>query len=242
MGLILQALEEQELREKTLVICTTDHGIAFPRMKCNLHDSGTGVFLMMRGPGGFEGGKVIDAMTSHLDIFPTICDLLQIERPAWLEGESLLPLVRGEQEQIHDTLFMCVNYHASYEPLRAVRTERWKYIRRFDERVSPILPNCDDGETKTLWMKYGWKARKPETEMLYDLFFDPGEVRNLADDAEYHEVLADMRDRLETWMRITADPLLHGPVTAPVDARVNDADGISPHQRLLAPKNSEERV
>ncbi len=95
VGVVLKALEANGLAENTLVISTTDHGISFPAMKCNLTDHGMGVSLIMRGPGGFSGGKVNDAMVSHLDIFPTICELLDIEKPAWLEGASLTAAHRG---------------------------------------------------------------------------------------------------------------------------------------------------
>ena len=131
MGIVLDALDRSGLADNTLVICTTDHGIAFPRMKCNLHDSGIGTMLIMRGPGGFAAGRVSDCMTSHLDIFPTVCDLLQIEPPLWLRGKSLMPLVCKEATRLHDELFFEINDHAAFEAVRAVRTERWKYIRAF---------------------------------------------------------------------------------------------------------------
>ncbi|MBA2290742.1 MAG: sulfatase, partial [Chloroflexia bacterium] len=54
------------------------------------------MLLIMRGPGGFSGGQVNDAMVSHLDLYPTICELAGIERPDWLQGHSMLPLMRGE--------------------------------------------------------------------------------------------------------------------------------------------------
>ncbi|MGC4055401.1 MAG: sulfatase-like hydrolase/transferase [Paludibaculum sp.] len=54
MGSILEALARNGLEENTLVVLTTDHGIAFPAMKCNLTDHGIGVMLMMRGPGGLR--------------------------------------------------------------------------------------------------------------------------------------------------------------------------------------------
>ena len=95
VGAVLDALDDLGLADDTLVICTTDHGIAFPGAKTTLTDRGIGVFLIMRGPGGFEGGTVIDALVSHIDLFPTVCDLLEIERPPFLQGESLMPLVRG---------------------------------------------------------------------------------------------------------------------------------------------------
>ncbi len=86
MGVVFDALERTGLADNTLVICTTDHGIAFPHMKCNLNSGGIGVMLILRGPGGFMGGQVIDSMVSHMDIFPTICDLLSIEHSRMAPG------------------------------------------------------------------------------------------------------------------------------------------------------------
>ncbi len=141
MGVVLRALDAAGLRESTLVICTADHGIAFPRMKCNLTDHGTGVMLIMRGPGGFEGGRVLESLVSHVDVFPTLCDLAEIEPPEGLVGRSLMPLVRGEAAEVNEAIFAQVNYHDTYEPQRCVRTRRWKYIRRFLDRDGPLLPN-----------------------------------------------------------------------------------------------------
>jgi arylsulfatase A-like enzyme len=228
IGAVLDALEANGLAEDTLVVCTTDHGVAFPGMKCNLTDHGIGVMLIMRGPGGFTGGQVSDGMVSHVDLFPTICDLVEIEPPGWLQGRSMMPLVRGKVGQINDEVFAEVTYHAAYEPQRAVRTRRWKYIRRFDERPSPVLPNCDDGLSKDVWLEHGWQNRAPAPEQLYDLIFDPNEAHNLAGDPSTITVLEEMRGRLDRWMRATDDPLLRGPVPAPAGARVNDPDGLSP--------------
>ena len=232
-GLILDALERNGLAANTLVIGTTDHGIAFPRMKCNLTDSGWGVSLILRGPGPFGGGKVCDAMVSHLDVFPTLCELLEIERPAWLEGRSMLPVLRGEKKEINEEVFAEVNYHASYEPARAVRTQRFKYIRRYAGRATPVLPNCDDGPSKDLWLEYGWRERAVPQEELYDLIFDPAEQNNLCAAASAASTLREMRGRLERWMTRTNDPLLKGPVPAPPGAKVNPVDGISPKEPVV---------
>ncbi|MEA3344802.1 MAG: sulfatase [Chloroflexota bacterium] len=230
IGAVLEALEANDLSEDTLVICTTDHGIDFPGMKCNLTDHGIGVMLIMRGPGGFAGGRVCDAMVSHVDLFPTLCDLLEVEQPAWLQGQSMMGLIRGEAEQIRDEIFAEVTYHAAYEPKRALRTRRWKYIRRFDERQAPVLPNCDDSPSKDVWLQHGWRERPVASEQLYDLVFDPNETHNLAGDPSMSAVLGEMRDRLDRWMQATDDPLLRGPVPAPSGARVNDPDGLSPRE------------
>jgi len=230
VGEVLKALDANGLASNTLVISTTDHGIAFPDMKCNLFDFGMGVSLIMRGPGGFSGGKVCDAMVSHIDVYPTICDLLDVERPAWLEGKSMLPAVRGEKAEVNDQVYAEVNYHAAYEPKRAVRTKRHKYIKHYDGRMRPNLPNCDDGLSKSLWVEYGWKNRPVAQEQLYDLMFDPNERSNLAADPTQQTVLADMRGRLDRWMHATKDPLLDGPVMPQPGATLNDPDGNSPNE------------
>jgi len=233
MGAVFQALARNGLEDNTLVVCTTDHGIAFPGMKCNLTDHGIGVMLMMRGPGGFTGGKVADAMVSHLDVYPTLCEVLGLTKPAWLEGRSLLPVVRGEKAEIREDLFAEVSYHAAYEPKRAVRTQRWKYARRFDTRGKENLPNCDDGLSKSHLLDFGWRERPVATEELFDLTFDPAERRNLAAAADHVPVLKEMRDRLDRWMQTTNDPLLNGKVPAPPGAVVNNPDGLSPKERTL---------
>jgi N-sulfoglucosamine sulfohydrolase len=231
VGKMLAALDRNGLAANTLVISTTDHGVAFPLMKCNLEDSGWGVSLIMRGPVGFTGGKVCDALISHIDIFPTLCDVAGVPHPDWLEGKSFLPVIRGDAKEVNDEVFAEVNYHASYEPKRAVRTQRWKYIRRFDGRHHPVLPNCDDGLSKSLWLEYGWKNMALPEESLYDLIFDPSEQHNLAVDTAFKTVLDDMRGRLDRWMHRTNDPILNGPIPAPHGALVNNPDGTSPQER-----------
>lgn len=228
VGSVLDALDEAGLAENTLVICTTDHGIPFPRMKGNLTDHGTGVMLILRGPGGFQGGKVFDGLVTHLDLYPTICDLVGIEHPSWLQGRSLMPIVRGEVEELHDALFAEVTYHAAYEPQRSVRTKRWKYIRRFDHQLGPVLPNCDDSPSKDVLIAHGWKQRSRPLEQLYDLVYDPNEACNMANDLSLAVVLEEMRTRLDKWMIETDDPLIHGPVAAPSGAELNDPDHPSP--------------
>ena len=230
IGDILNALESAGLAANTLVIATNDHGVPFPAMKCNLTVHGTGVALILRGPGDLRGGKVSNALVSHLDLYPTICELLNIEKPAWLQGKSLLPLIRGQVQELHDELFAEVNYHAAYEPKRSVRSTRWNYIRRFGDRDHPVLPNCDDSPSKDLWLKSGWRNQLLPREQLFDVIFDPNETRNLAADPLYAKALAEMRGRLERWMKRTDDPLLRGPVQAPKGAVLNDPNGTSPQE------------
>ncbi|HHV44863.1 MAG TPA: sulfatase [Firmicutes bacterium] len=206
MGMVLSALDEAGLRENTLVVCTTDHGMAFPGMKCNLTAWGTGVMLMMRGP-GLPKGLVLDSLVSHMDVYPTICDLVGCEHPPWLQGYSLLPLLEGKAEEIREELFAEVTFHAAFEPQRGVRTQRWSYIRRYLDDLSVVLPNIDDGHTKSYLLEQGLRDMRHPREALYDLVYDPMERCNLAERPEYASVLVDMRNRLDRWMRETRDPL-----------------------------------
>ncbi len=230
VGAVLDALERAGLAENTLVVSTTDHGIAFPGMKCTLTDHGIGVSLILRGPGIFGGGRVVDALISQVDLFPTLCEVAGAEKPAWLQGVSFLPILRGEEQEVRSELYAEVTYHAAYEPQRAVRTRRYKYIRRFEERSSPVLPNVDDSPSKEVLLRGGWAERAPQPEQLYDLLFDPNESCNVIGQPQYQPAATDLRDRLGAWMQSTHDPLLQGPVPAPVGALVNRVDGISPEE------------
>lgn len=224
VGAVLNALQENGLDENTLVICTTDHGLAFPTAKASLLDRGIGVMLILRGP-GFSGGRAVDALVSQLDVFPTVCELAGIELPPWAVGRSLLALCAGAEEPgARSEIFSELTYHAAYEPQRMIRTDRYKYIRRFDDYPYPVLPNCDESPSKDAYLARGWDKRRVSREALHDLFFNPGEGRNLIDHPEYAGVLADLRARLERWMEESSDPLLAGRVPAPPGARINAQD------------------
>ncbi len=230
IGAVLHALHDFGLVENTLVLCTTDHGVAFPGAKATLFDRGIGVLMIVRGPGGFTGGKVIDAPVSHLDVYPTLCELAGVDAPAWLQGSSLMPLVRGDVERLHEAIFAETTFHAAYQPHRAIRTERWKYIRRFDDYPIPILANCDDSQSKDVLVEAGWGTQIVPREQLYDLILDPEEGNNLATQTEQQVVVAELRERLHSWMLETDDPLLEGPIQAPPGATINQQWQLSPSE------------
>ena len=232
VGAVLNELHRQGLAERTLVICTTDHGLALPGAKATLFDRGIGVMLLIRGPGGFTGGKVVDAMVSHLDVYPTLCEVVGLPVPAWVQGSSMMPLVRSEATHLHEEVFAELTYHAAYEPQRAIRTDRWKYIHRFDDYPYPVLPNCDDSSAKDLLLANGWADQPVAKEQLYDLMLDPEEGQNLATDPASGKVLHSLRERLYDWMVDTHDPLLDGPVLPPPGAVVNDQSQTSPNEPL----------
>ena len=136
-------------------------------------------------------------------------------------------MLNGNVEEINDSVFAEVTYHAAYEPQRAMRTARWKYIRRFEPRNGPVLPNCDDSASKEYLLNNGWCERPLEMEQLYDLVFDPNESANIIGRTGNTAVADTMCTRLEEWMRETNDPLLKGSVSAPAGALVSNVDALS---------------
>jgi N-sulfoglucosamine sulfohydrolase len=185
------------------------------------------VMLILRGPGGFLGGRVLDGLVSQLDLYPTFCELAGIEPPDFAEGCSLLPTMRGDASRMREAVFTELTYHAAYDPQRAIRTPRWKYIRHFDDYGKPVLPNVDDSPSKDVFVEAGWGDRPVPREELYDLVLDPEEGRNLAYDESFEPHRRELSERLERQMEESGDPLLDGPVAAPAGVRLNRQDQLS---------------
>lgn len=156
VGIVLDALNEAGLDDETLVIFTTDHGIPFPRMKCHLYDTGIGVSLIMKYKENKLAGRATDALVSHIDVFPTICELLNIDIPDCTEGKSFLPILKGDLQEIRDEIFSEVTYHSAYEPMRCIRTRRYKLIKYFGDYRHIVGNNNDAGETKDFLIETGY--------------------------------------------------------------------------------------
>ncbi len=222
VGTVLEAIDRAGLRENSLVIFTTDHGPGVCEMKTTLTDRGTGVVTIIRGPSDpsygdtslFTGGRVIDAMTQHIDLYPTFCEAINAEKPDWLDGKSLMPLIRDEVEELHNCIFSEQTYHYSAEPrpLRAVRTKRYKYIRSYR---ADAPRGIDEGPPQAWWKTFGYKNMLFPDESLFDLVFDPNEANNLANSPDHAEVLKEMRKHLRDWMKSTDDPLIDGAIPIP---------------------------
>lgn len=217
LGLLFGALDDTGLAESTVVVFTTDHGPGLPGVKTHLNDRGLGVAMIIRGPGGFSGGRVIEGLTSQLDLFPTFCELCGIEPPADLEGKSLLPVVNAEKETpLHDRLFSEQGYHGRYLPLRSVRTERYRYVRRYGEPQSAMLHfNADQGEAYRVLEQAGCADVPMPAEQLFDLHRDPQELVNLADDPTCAKVLDQLRQSLAGHLDQSDDPALEDAIPKP---------------------------
>lgn len=230
IGRVLDELAKLGLEEDTVILYTTDHGIAFPHMKCNLYDTGIGVAMILKYPGNKSRGTACDALVSHVDVYPTLCDLLDIPRPSWLVGQSLVPVLEGEADECNEAVYSEVTYHAAREPQRCVRTKRYKYIRRYAGNHY-VPANIDSGSSKDYLMDQGLLAYEVDREMLFDLDFDPGERKNLFNDISYREVKSRMSRLLDRHMRETGDFMESGRVPSPEGMILNNVTCIDPDSK-----------
>ncbi len=126
LGRLLAALQELNLTENTIILFASDNGLAVGSHglmgKQNLYEAGAKVPLVVSGPGIRKGQT--DALVYLLDIFPTVCDLVDAPVPAGLDGRSLKPVIDGKAGGVRDTLFLAYG-----ECQRAIRDDRWKLIR-----------------------------------------------------------------------------------------------------------------
>jgi len=135
LGRLLERLKETGLADKTLIIFTADHGEALGEhgeeshgyfaYNCTLQ-----VPLIFRAPARFKGGRIIAAAVSHIDIFPTLCDLLGLAKPSSLEGRSLLPLIESKKQAAAPIYFesLAPFYNRNWAPLRGVIMNGHKYL------------------------------------------------------------------------------------------------------------------
>lgn len=143
----------------------------------------------------------------------------------------MVPLLEGKVDKIRDEIFSEVTFHAAYQPMRCIRTERYKYIRYFDDYDCVVAANIDDGPAKSFLLENGLLDMPIEKELLFDLYHDPTERNNLIGRPEYQQVYEDLTQRLHAWMVETNDPLLQGKVEKPLGAIINKKTCISAASR-----------
>lgn len=214
VGRILDALKGSGLEKNTLVFFTTDHGAEFPRAKMTLYDPGIKTTLILRYPGVLQAGCRVEELISNVDMLPTLLDAIGAKIPDTIQGRSFWPLLIGGTYTPREEVYTELTWHAQYDPMRSIRTARYKYIRNF-EPGRPILIGGPPAQ------RYGvdlieqyYNNPRPEEE-LYDLSQDPWEKHNLTDASAYQAIKTTLRDRLMPFLQETQDPLLEGPIPHP---------------------------
>ncbi len=212
IGVRLAELSEDGLEETTIVFIFGDNGRGLPRAKRWLYDSGLHVPLLIRWPGKFLPGTVSDRLVSFVDFAPTVLSLANAAVPKYMQGQAFL----GAQEKPARRYIYAARdrMDETYDYIRAVRDERFKYVRNYQ----PEKPYCQNIEymdqmpTMQEWRRLHaeGKLMGPQTlffaeskpaEELYDVVNDPYEINNLAQDPSCKNDLLRLRKALEKWRK-----------------------------------------
>ena len=226
VGRVLQKLEQAGLAENTVVFFMGDNGRDMPRGLQFCYDPGLHVPLVVRWPGEIPPGSVQKAQVSGIDLAPTWLRIAGVEPPDYMQGQDLF---RSDgREYIYAARDRC---DETDDRIRAVRTNKWKYLRNFRPMRPYMQRNMWKRQKFPIWTLLEVMHERGElndaqdnftrqhrpVEELYDLENDPHEVHNLAGSAEHEDVLKRFRGKLDDWMCRTDD---QGQMPEPPEARL----------------------
>jgi N-sulfoglucosamine sulfohydrolase len=219
VGKVLAELDAQGAASNTIVIFMADNGRPFPRCKTTVYDSGIKAPFIVRWPAKLKAGTTCGSLISSIDIAPTLLELAGVEKPSSFQGHSFAKLFDNSNLRVREYAFAEHNWHDYDAHKRAVRTERFKYIRNFDAHL-PHTPPADAVRSPTFqaMRKLRDAGKLPQQQMacfnkprpeeeLYDCDADPHELRNLVQDPEFRDTLKRLRGELANWQRETQDPM-----------------------------------
>ena len=171
VGKVLDALDQSGGRDNTVVILISDHGYHLGERgwwnKNTLFELTSRTPMIAYAPQMKAKGKSCRRLVEFVDIYPTLAELCGLKPPTGLAGRSMAPLLDDPDQPWKEAAFMQLVRGAAEG--RTVRTERWRYTE--------------------------WDQGRQGVE-LYDHDSDPGEYRNLAEDAKYAQIVSSLRQLL----------------------------------------------
>lgn len=219
LGRLIEILKDAGTYDRTVILFTSDHGIAFPGAKTTVYEAGLRVPMILRDPSA-SGGIVNSAMVSLVDLVPTILEFAKIPvgRPP-LHGRSFKTIASQADPSGWDEIYASHTFHeiTMYYPMRVVRTRTHKLIWNIahplpypfasDLWEAPTWQHIFEQGPKALYGKRTVEAyiHRPKFE-LYDLEADPHEIHNLAGDQDSAKLLAALTEKLRDFQKRTADP------------------------------------
>ncbi|MFY9256670.1 MAG: sulfatase [Fuerstiella sp.] len=246
VGEVVAQLEAEGVRDNTLILFMTDHGISHARGKQFMYDEGLHVPLVIAGP-GIAAGTVRADLVEHIDIAALSLAAAGIAIPEYMQAQNILAPNYRARDAVFAARDRC---DETVDHMRSVRTQQFKYIRNFLPN-RPYLQPCaykdakqilialrewhDAGKLNDVQKLHLREVRPPEE--LYDTIADPYEIHNLADDPDHAEVLAKMRQQLNDWMERTGDQ-----GQQPETAAMYDSDMTVYTARLRGPKFDPDHV
>ncbi|MDZ7723570.1 MAG: sulfatase-like hydrolase/transferase [candidate division KSB1 bacterium] len=176
VGRVLDYLEENGLADNTIVVYTSDQGFYLGEHgwfdKRFIYEESFKTPLLVKWPKVIKAGSVNTNMVQNLDFAQTFLDAAGLEAPSDMQGESLLPLFKGDVKNFRDAVY----YHY-YEYPAVHRVKRHYGIVTEDYKLAHFYYDIDEWE-------------------LYDRVNDPHELNNVYDDPAYADVVQDLKQRL----------------------------------------------
>ena len=216
IGKFIKKLEDENLLDNTIIFYYADHGGVLPRSKGYIYESGLNVPLVVRVPekfkklSPFKAGSRTSTFVEFVDLVPTVLSLAGIEIPRSIDGKPFLgkKLKKNKLEKQNITFGYADRFDEKYDLVRSVRVGKYKYIRNYQPFNVDGLYNYyrykmlaykewyklfQDGKLNEVQGQF-FKPRAPEA--LYNIEEDPHEIKNLAKDKNYIEILLDLRTKL----------------------------------------------
>jgi N-sulfoglucosamine sulfohydrolase len=222
VGELMQILKASGHDNTTIVVFVSDHGMPFPFAKTAVWHHSTHTPWIIRWPGNTRAGDADNEhMVSMIDMLPTLLDMTGIPHPAGVQGRSVVPILKGMQQEGRDYIIKEYNENAGggRNPMRSIQGKRFMYnfnpwvngVREFKTatrgtetyRTMKIMAGTDQSVAERVALfEHG------TLEELYDINTDPDALVNLANNPEYAEELEKLRRHLAQWMEQTQDHAL----------------------------------
>jgi arylsulfatase A-like enzyme len=219
VGDFISELDKQNLSENTLILFISDNGRPFPRDKTTLYDGGIKTPWIVKWPEKVKPGSESESLVSSVDIASTFMKLAGLPKYDDFEGKDFSQLLVNPKNRIRTSIYAEDHWHDFEDYTRAIRTEKYKYIRNFYPDL-PNTPSADALRSPTFRAMQKLKetgelnsaqltcfiSPRPKEE-LYDIINDPFELKNLAETGQYQSVLVELRKKMNAIREHTNDNL-----------------------------------
>lgn len=235
LGKMIDILEQRGELENTIIVVTSDNGCPFPRVKGQMYEQDFHLPLAISWPVCDSGGRNIDDLVSFIDFAPTFLEAAEIDIPDWIEGKSMLDLIKskktGQIDPQRKKVYMGRECHDAGRkddrgyPVRCLRDKEYLYVRNFKPDRWPAgnpethFTNCDGSPTKDNIIDLKEKGEdyyydlafgKRPAEELYNIVKDPECINNLAQNNDHQNLKEEMWQQLKSKLKATDDPRIFG--------------------------------
>lgn len=218
-GKVLNILDDNELKDRTVVVFLSEQGNDLPFAKWTCYDAGVHSGCIVRWPEHIEPGTESDAIVEYVDIVPTFLDIAGVKPVSALDGKSFLPVLEQKKKEHKLYTFSMqtsrgIYSGGSYYGIRSVADKRYRYILNLTPEVTfscyttkrPFFKKWQeqaltDKEACKLVTRY---QRRPAIE-LYDVIKDPYCMQNLAENPQFETTIKRYAKVLELWMAECGD-------------------------------------